>query len=155
MNNELQHWGILGMHWGVRRYQNEDGTLTAEGRERYGVKTAAETHKRSYSKKYETLKQKGNKRSSKEEKYFQVLQKGRKYFENRVTDPTKNQPIDLFSKDFWSERIAAQRYIEKTNYGEQMEGITGLLGWPIGLIVNIISERPAFEDEIRKDLKKK
>lgn len=34
---ELKHWGILGMKWGVRRYQNEDGSLTPEGRERYGV----------------------------------------------------------------------------------------------------------------------
>lgn len=34
---ELKHWGILGMKWGVRRYQNEDGSLTPQGRERYGV----------------------------------------------------------------------------------------------------------------------
>ena len=32
--NELQHHGILGMHWGVRRYQNPDGSLTAEGQRR-------------------------------------------------------------------------------------------------------------------------
>lgn len=31
----LQHWGIKGMKWGVRRYQNEDGTLTAAGKKRY------------------------------------------------------------------------------------------------------------------------
>lgn len=32
----LCHHGILGMKWGVRRYQNEDETLTPAGRERYG-----------------------------------------------------------------------------------------------------------------------
>lgn len=33
--NELYHWGVKGMKWGVRRYQNKDGTLTAEGKNRY------------------------------------------------------------------------------------------------------------------------
>lgn len=35
--DELEHHGILGQKWGVRRYQYEDGSLTPEGRERYGV----------------------------------------------------------------------------------------------------------------------
>ena len=33
--NVLLHYGIKGMKWGVRRYQNKDGTLTAQGEARY------------------------------------------------------------------------------------------------------------------------
>lgn len=35
-SNYLEHHGIKGQKWGIRRFQNEDGTLTAEGRRRYG-----------------------------------------------------------------------------------------------------------------------
>lgn len=34
---ELYHSGIKGMRWGVRRFQNEDGSLTEEGKKRYGT----------------------------------------------------------------------------------------------------------------------
>ena len=33
-NRELYHWGVKGMKWGVRRYQNKDGSLTPTGRKR-------------------------------------------------------------------------------------------------------------------------
>ena len=34
--HELYHWGIKGQKWGIRRYQNPDGSLTEEGKVRYG-----------------------------------------------------------------------------------------------------------------------
>lgn len=34
-SNELFHHGVLGMKWGVRKYQNKDGSLTNAGKKRY------------------------------------------------------------------------------------------------------------------------
>lgn len=36
MSDYLSHYGIKGMKWGIRRYQNKDGSLTAEGKKHYG-----------------------------------------------------------------------------------------------------------------------
>ena len=43
--NELQHHGILGMKWGVRRYQNKDGSLTSAGKKRQMSQDAEEASK--------------------------------------------------------------------------------------------------------------
>ena len=40
MNNDLQHHGIKGQKWGVRRFQNKDGDLTLAGRKRYDSPSA-------------------------------------------------------------------------------------------------------------------
>ena len=37
LNNELYHHGIKGQKWGVRRFQNTDGSLTSSGRQRYST----------------------------------------------------------------------------------------------------------------------
>lgn len=44
MDDVLVHHGILGMKWGIRRYQNKDGSLTSAGKKRYsGDNTIKET----------------------------------------------------------------------------------------------------------------
>lgn len=64
INGELYHHGVKGQKWGVRRYQNKDGSLTPEGRKRYdsdvtdlaekkkAYKSAGKAFNKSYSKAY-------------------------------------------------------------------------------------------------------
>lgn len=48
MDNELRHHGIKGQKWGIRRFQNKDGTLTAAGKQR-----AAANHHEDYKRAHE------------------------------------------------------------------------------------------------------
>lgn len=67
----LQHWGIPKMKWGIRRFQNYDGTLTPAGRERYGVgegkKQGSETNSNSNSNSNSTPKKRNIRDLSNEE----------------------------------------------------------------------------------------
>lgn len=45
INSALAHTGVLHMHWGVRRYQNPDGTLTELGKARLRAQREAERNK--------------------------------------------------------------------------------------------------------------
>lgn len=84
---ELYHHGIKGMKWGVRRYQNADGSYTQAGLKRYGIaeenyhkrdaeyKSAKEAYKSGKGSKAEVNRTKHNRKTAKRElsdKYDQL-----------------------------------------------------------------------------------
>lgn len=74
-SNELYHHGIKGQRWGVSRYQNEDGSLTAKGMKRYSnVDTI--TSKKIGEKLY--IAQMRNKKPSDPSRDFGIIKNGKK-----------------------------------------------------------------------------
>ena len=71
--NDITHSGIKGMKWGIRRYQNEDGTLTDAGKVRYN----ANGTKKTVEKMTDAELAKANQRLSAEQNYNRLT--GRNY----------------------------------------------------------------------------
>lgn len=73
-NNELYHFGIKGMKWGVRRYQNKDSSSTSVGKKRYSndYAEAKEISKKSVKEMSNAELRKLNERARLEQEYSRL-----------------------------------------------------------------------------------
>lgn len=77
MDNELMHYGILGMKWGVRRYQNSDGTWTSAGKKRYNDNDGSRRGQSSEESDRGTKKTSSNQKESAKQKAINYVQRYR------------------------------------------------------------------------------
>ena len=100
--DELYHHGVKGMKWGVRRYQNKDGSLTAAGRKKI-------------SKKYKKLSIKGD--NDLQKQYRSMYRKSY----NKAVNKMNNGEIDRFNKE--QQKKYGKDFAKRDGYIEDFEKI--------------------------------
>jgi hypothetical protein len=113
-NNYLMHYGIKGMHWGIRRYQNPDGSLTELGKKRYAEEEKlikAQYHDRNevLNKQLERLnnKEKLSKFNEEQKKQIALELEVNKRMVEKELDKLKNTPIKDISTRKADARVKA------------------------------------------------
>lgn len=130
--NELMHYGIRGMKWGVRRYQNPDGSLTPAGKkrekaknQRKSIRDANKSHIKASKRRRTMSDAELNRRIKRLEKEKRL----RELTESEVT-PGRKKTKDALEK-----------------YGDR--AVSSLVGVALGVAATKVA-RPMIEDAVEK-----
>lgn len=101
----LAHHGVKGQKWGVRRYQNEDGSYTDAGRVRYGKKVA---------RKYYKIDRLERKRENTHSTFGQYQRAGKSIRKTRTRMDRASQGLTQRDIELGRQRVASFRNKRKT-----------------------------------------
>lgn len=142
--DELSHHGILGQKWGIRRYQYKDGSLTEEGRKRYGslkenISKWAIRQKEKKTEKQEAAKTK--KETIEKEKQEKLETDKRKLIEFGSIDEIKKN-LDTFSPSEMTE--IRNRFATELQVREQINKLASI-DKPVSDIIKPEKKTPTSE----------
>ena len=116
----LEHHGIKGQKWGVRRFQNSDGSYTSAGKKRYGILTEAADKAEKFAKyahddaeSYKKAALKGDRDSK---RWANTSQKGEEYY-TKLADNLRNRKVSDINK---KELKAIEKWV-KTGFFTEAE----------------------------------
>lgn len=137
----LAHYGIKKQKWGVRRFQNPDGSLTEEGRRRYGVGVASrKAYEKSarYKAKSDAYALKSKRAIDRYDQFKsdKMKRKSEEYAAKASSQYAK--AVKLENKD---DRIVNRKYSESDIYALEGAKRGGLLGAAIGKAVGVYKVR--------------
>ena len=127
MENELYHHGVKGQKWGVRRYQNKDGSLTLAGKKR-ALKIQNRYTEFSNNKKYHdkdgNLTYAGRKKSLKMKEQYSELTGGKqlKKFATKSKQSSSSEPMPKSVKEMSNQEIADK--IERIRLENTLKSLT-------------------------------
>ena len=110
-DDTLEHFGVIGMKWGIRRYQNKDGSLTPAGKRKYKISSEGKLVKRSraevksYDKKVTAVK----KANEAKKRKARIREKG---LDKNDLDAINNN-LDMFSTKEINDAILRNQAVTK------------------------------------------